>query len=65
MTPAEQAEDERLSAGIKRAVGRMSDAKLCWVLFHSIWESAERRDRAWVAKQLRREADRVERGIVH
>ena len=65
MTPAKQAAHDRAFDSVKREVESMSDAKIYWVLFHSIWESARRRDRDSVIKQLRGQADRLERGLVH
>ena len=65
MTPAEDAARDRAFDSVKGEVQSMSDAKLSLMLFHSIWESARRRGRDSVIKQLRGQADRLERGLVH
>ena len=72
MTPAEKTEpdemtpaQERMFARVKLEVECMSDAKLYWMLFHTIRESARRRDRDSVINQLRGQADCLERGLVH
>jgi len=64
-TPAEEAANDRIFARVESEVESMSDVKLYWVLFHSIRESARRRARDSVIKQLRGQADRLERGLVH
>ena len=56
---------DRAFRSVKREVESMSDAKLSLMLFHTIWESARRRDRDSVIKQLRGQADHLERGLVH
>ena len=45
MTPAEQAEIDRVFDSVKREVEIMTDARLYMMLFHTIRESARRRDR--------------------
>jgi len=65
MTPATKAAFDRLFARVKPEVESMSDAKLHAMFFLVIWESAQRRDRNSVIKQLRGQADHLERGLVH
>ncbi len=65
MPPATKAAFDRLFARIKPEVESMSDAKLYAMFFHVIRESARRRDRDSVIKQLRGQADNLERGLVH
>ena len=65
MPPATKAAFDRLFARVKPEVESMSDAKLYAMLFHTIRESARRRDRDSVIKQLRGQADCLERGLVH
>ncbi len=64
-TPAKQAAHDRVFDSVEREVEIMTDARLYMMLFHSIRESARRRDRDSVIKQLRGQADCLERGLVH